>query len=73
VAVTTTDATGQPGKADLSPDVVEGNLLIGTLKLTNPALPTDRIRMDAHGEWTLRLPTTIDDLWIAVGWGASED
>ena len=73
VAVTTTDTTGQPGKADLSPNVVEGNLLIGTLELTNPASPTDRIQMDAHGEWTLRLPTTIDDLWIAVGWGASED
>jgi hypothetical protein len=73
VAVTTTDATGQPCQAGLAPDVTEGNLLIGTLELTNPALPTDRVRMDARGEWTLQLPTPIDDLWIAVGWGASED
>ena len=73
VAVTTTDATGQPCKAGLSPHVVEGNLLIGTLELTNPALPTNRVKSDAHGEWALRLPTTIDDLWIAVGWGASQD
>ena len=73
VTVTTTDAAGQPCKAGLTPDVVEGNLLIGTLKLTNPTVPTDPVQMDAHGEWTLRVPTTIDDLWIAVGWSASED
>ena len=68
VAVTTTDAAGQACKANLAPDVVEGNLLIGALELTNPPLPTDRISMEAVGKWTLHLSTTIDDLWIAVRW-----
>ena len=73
VAVTSTDANGDPCKADLAPDVDDDNLLIGALKLTNPALPTDKISMDAVGDWTLHLPTTIDDLWVAVRWGASNN
>jgi hypothetical protein len=69
VKVQTSDAQGRACKAELAPDPVQGNLLIGSLKLTNPGVPTDRISMDAKGEWTLRLETSIEDLWIAVGWG----
>jgi hypothetical protein len=71
VRVRTTDANGRACEADLAPDPAEGNLLIGSLNLTNPAAPTDRISMDAKGEWTLNLNNSIDDLWIAVGWGGA--
>ena len=71
VAVQTSDATGRACKADLVPDPVEQNLLIGSLRLTNPGAPTDRISMDAKGEWTLRLDTVVEDLWIAVAWGVA--
>jgi hypothetical protein len=47
------------------------NLLIGTLNLTNPETPADSISMDANGEWTLSLDTSIEDLWIAIVWGGS--
>lgn len=70
VAVTTTDATGQACRANLAPDVSEENLLIGALELTNPG-SSDRIGMNSSGQWALRMASAIDDLWIAVGWGAS--
>jgi hypothetical protein len=69
VAVRTSDANGRTCKAELAPDPIEQNLLIGSLKLTNPAVPTDRISMDANGEWTLSLETSVEALWIAVVWG----
>jgi hypothetical protein len=69
VTVNTTDSTGQSCRANLDADIVEGNLLIGALEVTAPALPTDRVSMDAVGTWTLRLAAAIDDLWIAVRWG----
>jgi hypothetical protein len=72
VAVQTSDAKNRPCKAELVPDPIEENLLIGSLKLIEPpAAPTDRISMDAKGEWTLRLDTSIEDLWIAVEWGVA--
>jgi hypothetical protein len=71
VTVQTSDATGRACEAQLASDPVEGNLLIGSLKLTNPGAPTDRISMDANGEWTLSLETSVEDLWIAVGWGVT--
>jgi hypothetical protein len=70
VAVTSTDSTGAACKADLAPDIDDDNLLIGALKLANPALPTDKISMDAVGNWTLHMATAIDDLWVAVRWGS---
>jgi hypothetical protein len=70
VSVQTSDAQGRACKADLAPDLLEENLLVGALKLANPGAPTDSISMDAKGEWTLSLGTSIEDLWIAVAWGA---
>lgn len=67
--VQTVDVQGRPCKADLKPDMSQENLLIGTLTLTNPGAMTDRISMDAKGEWKLNLDTSIEDLWIAVVWG----
>jgi|SRR5262245_43970315 len=71
VRVQTLDAKGRPCEANLRPDLSGENLLIGTLKLTNPEAPTDSISMDADGEWKLNLDTSIEDLWIAVGWGVA--
>lgn len=69
VTVKTSDAQGRACEAALAPDPIEENLLMGSLELTDP--DPDPISMDANGEWTLSLETSIEDLWIAVGWGVA--
>lgn len=71
VAVQTSDAEDRPCEATLVFNPNKENLLMGSLRLTKPAAPTDRIKMNAKGEWTLHLDSAVEDLWIAVAWGAS--